>query len=75
MALMRFSCWPNMQIRHFRRKFYRWCRMLYRHGILTGQNYALFTDRVLVESGKHKSMEPRRSRLISGTAESRCFNR
>jgi len=36
----------------FQKKVLPLVQNAYRHGILTGQNYALFTDRVLVESGK-----------------------
>ncbi len=36
----------------FRKKVLPLVQTAYRGGILTGQNYALFTDRVLVESGK-----------------------
>ena len=36
----------------FQKKVLPLVKTAYRRGILTGQNYALFTDRVLVESGK-----------------------
>lgn len=36
----------------FQKKLLPLVQNAYRHGILTGQNYALFTDRVLVQSGK-----------------------
>jgi len=36
----------------FQKKVLPLVQTAYRRGILTGQNYALFTDRVLVESGK-----------------------
>jgi len=38
----------------FQKKVLPLVQKAYRHGILTGQNYALFTDRVLVRSGKRQ---------------------